>query len=115
VSAITLNSITIAQPSEVKEEFIRIEHDRVTANGTMRRYYFGTKWQVTLEWPFILPADYQTIINMMTTGQSVVYANPTSGEVGGSLTFTGLPKHVTDKYIRGASLLRDFTVILRQV
>lgn len=99
----------IAQPSGVKEEIIRVEHDRVTPAGVLHRFYFGTKWQATLTWPQMTPSDYSTVINMMNNGQAISYANTASG-----MAFTGFPNHVTDEFLPGSSFLRKFSVVIRQ-
>ncbi len=114
--AITLNGITIAQPSAnggVKEELNQIFHQRMLVNGRLVRRFFGIKKQAALSWDALIPSDYQTLINLFTSGSAIVYANPNSGY--GTFTFTGLPMHAEDVYLPGATLLRKLTVQIQEV
>ena len=113
--SITLNSLTLPQPQTVKEELMQIYHDRMTTAGTLLRMFFGVKYQATLTWNYLSPTDYANIVGIFTTGQLITYTNTTSTYGGGGTTsFRGYPMHSEGEYIKGASLLRSLTVVIRQ-
>lgn len=113
-----LNGNLIPSPTNdgVSENLGEIYHNRSSTNGTLRRYFYGVKWTVTLKWGALEPSDYANLVyNYFATGQQVTYLNTTSTAAGGgTCTFTGYPMKDEGPYIPGASLLRSLSVTIMQ-
>lgn len=113
---ITLNGITTAQPTDITEERLQIQHDNESLDGSLQRDYLGEKMQSTLVWQRLKLADYQQLIALFTGGAAAVaYTNTLSNYAGGTLSFTGLATVKESSYVRGATGLRPLQVVIRQV
>ncbi len=112
---ITLNATTVPQPTGLNEYLDRIETDQEALDGSVQRTTNGTKKVSELEWEALKPADYQALLAIFEPGNTIVYLNDLSNRSGGVFTFTGLAKYKEGDYQRGATLLRSFSAVLREV
>lgn len=103
------------QPSDLNEESLPIQTDKEAIDGTMRRYHVNQKKRATMVFPYMPPADYQSLISKFTTGSGVYYYNDQSNYTNGVFSFSGLPSYSESSYVPGASLYRPFSVVIREI
>jgi len=114
--SIYINNIVLGvQPTTLTEEYLQIQTDQMSINGSMTRNRIGSKKQATMEFPIVQPSDYQTILGYFTTGSGIFYKNDQSNYIGGILTMSGLPSFSEGEYVAGASLYRPIKVVIREI
>lgn len=112
---ITINSITIKQPSSLAESDIQIQTDNESIDGSLQRNRLGQKKSVSMSWQYLTPAEFQTLVGYFSSGNEVIYNNTESNRSGGSYGFTGLPNYKEGEYLRGGSKLVTLDVTIREV
>lgn len=112
---ITINGVTIVQPTVLNEEDLQIQTDTESIAGSQQRNKVGQKKQATLQWSYLSPADYQLLKSQFTTGSSIAYYNDQSNTAGGIYSFNGLPTFQEQPYVAGASLYRELQAKIREV
>lgn len=105
---------SVPQPTILLEELVQIQAENYAISGAVQRNRIGQKKQATMEYDWLSPSDYQTLIAAFTTGSGIFYNNNASDYAGGIFTFSGLPFFEEDSYIPGASLYRKFKVRIRE-
>lgn len=113
--AISINGTTITDPTILTEELLQVQSENQSIAGGLQRNRIGTKKQATLEFTYLTPGQYQTLIANFTTGSGIAYVNTLSDYSGGVFTFSGLPYITEAAYVLGASLLRPFKVRIREL
>jgi hypothetical protein len=109
-------SVLGTQPSILNEEDMPLQTDQEAIDGTTRRNKNGQKKRSTMHFPDMPPADYRNLKNQFVTGSGVIYYNDASNETPtGIFTFSGLPTYTENPYLPGASLYRDFDVVIREI
>lgn len=103
------------QPSTLTEELLQLQTDQEAIDGTQRRNKYGQKKKAIMEFSYLAPSDYQTLLGRFSTGSGVIYYNDASNYTGGICTFSGLPTFSESSYVPGASLYRPFTVSIREI
>lgn len=112
---VTINSNnSTPQPTTLKEEYVQIQTDQIAINGAMQRTYYGEKQQATLQWDWLSPTDYQTLLGFFRGGGTVTYSNTSSDVSSGVFSFTGLPIFTEAEYIQGGTLYRKISAVIRQ-
>lgn len=104
----------IPQPTILTEELVQIQAENFSISGAVQRNRIGQKKQATMQYDWLQPSDYQTLIAAFTTGSGIFYRNDQSNYSGGIFTFSGLPYFDESEYIPGASLYRQFKVRIRE-
>jgi hypothetical protein len=113
--SISLNSVTPTQPTTVQEGLLQVQHDNVAIDMSRQRNRLGQKKWAMLQWDWLSPADYQTIIALLTTGSGLSYNNSASNYSGGTFVFTGLPDQPEEsEYLIGSSLYRKIKTTIRE-
>lgn len=108
-------TVTQVQPTILIEELLQIQSENMSIGGAMQRNKIAQKKQSSMEFWQCSPVQYQSLVAAFTTGSGVVYNNDQSDYSGGTFGFNGLPFFVEGQYVRGASLLRDFKVRIREI
>lgn len=121
LTPITINNISIRQPTTLIEKKDFQQTDKYAMDSAMQRNRISTalnplglKYVAILTWKDLPLTDFQQLDSIFTTGSGVVYRNPSSKY--GSLTFSGLPMSIQEsEYVSGDSLLTDYQVTIRQI
>lgn len=109
------NSALPQQPTLLLEEYLQIQSEQMSLDGSMSRNKIGQKRQVTMEIPFMSPANYQGALSNFITGSGVYYSNDKSNYTGGVFAFSGLPFFEESEYVQGGTLFRALKVRIREI
>lgn len=110
-----LNNITTTQPSTLEEEPLPIQTDTTALDGSVQRNYMGYKFVARLSFTQLSISGYQQIMGIINTGSGISYYNDQTAWSTSPLTFSGLATFTPHPYYRGASLIQDLDVVIRQV
>lgn len=112
--AVTIAGTTVPTPNRLNEFEVQIQHDNEAIDGSVQRSRIGSKKLADMAWDALRPADYQTILGLITTGAAVAYSNNQSNRAGGVFSFTGLPTFEEGEYIKGGTLFRSMNLQIRE-
>jgi|GEM_PF-6874581 len=110
MSLITLNGNSgVPQPSELTEEYLHVRRVRTTITGLSRQIWLAQKMQVTMKFEGITQSQFNLLNGYIAGGALISYSNSSSG-----WSFSGFATSAPDQYIRGASMLRNMTIVILQ-
>lgn len=110
MALITLNGNSSLQPSALTETYKHIYKDRTTITGKSRRIWLAQKREVTMKFEAITQTQYDLLNSMIQSGSSIAYVNTTN-----TWNFSGFATQAADEYMRGASLLRNVTLVILEI
>lgn len=111
----TIDTVSIKDPSGLKEYYEYIRNDNVSLNGTMQRNQLNKKKVAELSWSNILPDELALLLAWADDLLSHAYSNSQSKY--GTFAFTGLVTITDDgDYMQGGSYMQsNFAVRIREV
>lgn len=102
------------QPSTLQEVPVPIQSDVQSLDGSLQRNFIGTKYEAQMSFQQLTISGYQQIMSIINTGAGVTYWNDQTALPVSPITFSGLATFTPSPYVRGASLLQQLDVIVRQ-